>query len=119
MLGDGVFETLLITNHQPLFITRHLARLYDSLDRLAMPPRFTQADIIQACDALIKAMQIDAGRHVLRLTVTRTGGRGLNISSEPQDQLWLMTLAPAAGGRSLSPHHGHSMSAKSGADQPY
>ena len=96
LLGDGVFETLLVTNQHPLFITRHLARLYDSLDRLAMPPRFTQADIILACDALIKAMQIDAGRHVLRLTVTRTGGRGLDISSEPQDQLWLMTLAPAA-----------------------
>ncbi|MGC6475887.1 MAG: aminotransferase class IV [Parvibaculales bacterium] len=96
LLGDGVFETMLIVNHQPLFIARHLARLYESLNKLSMPPRFTQAEIIQACDALIKAMQIDAGRHVLRLTVTRNGGRGLDMSSHAKDQLWLMTLAPTA-----------------------
>ncbi len=93
LLGDGLFETMLADNGRIMFLEHHLDRLFVSLPELAMPARFERETIAQAIIKLASAMPHHE-RKVLRLTVTRDGGRGLDMSEDPQNQNWLITATP-------------------------
>ncbi len=94
LLGDGVFETMLVRNGVPAFLDRHLERLAGGLTRFSLdaPIPDNLRDIIRELAAKNAAADVDA---TLRLTVTRgPGERGLayppGAASRPT---MLMTLA--------------------------
>ncbi len=68
--GDGLFETVLVRDGQPLLWEHHMARLRQGVERLSLPlPDFEAFDRLPA--------QCGPGLRVLKLMVTRgSGGRG-------------------------------------------
>src|SRR5690606_414954 len=67
MLGDGVFETIAIRDGGPFALTRHLARLHASLDRMSLG----RVDSDRLRDAVHQV--VDAGQgsyNRIRITVT-------------------------------------------------
>ena len=56
LLGDGLFETLLVVDGNPVFPDLHLDRLYQSLPALAMPPRYGRTQILKALSDLAADM---------------------------------------------------------------
>jgi branched-chain amino acid aminotransferase len=81
LLGDGVFETLLLKNGAPVFFDAHLARLRRGLGTLGITEPATIADLpatLAALDAL-EARDGDRGGYAAaRVTISRGDGpRGL------------------------------------------
>lgn len=70
--GDGVFETIEISQGKPVFFQRHLKRLLEGCERLRIPPpdlSLLTAEVAQLCAG--------ADRAVMKLIITRgAGGRG-------------------------------------------
>lgn len=96
LLGDGVFETMLLRNGAPAFLGRHIERLTHGLKTLGI-----DAQALEGLREIIGELAIrnsaDKGDASLRLTVTRgPGPRGLAppSRSEPNATV-LMTCAPA------------------------
>lgn len=94
LIGDGVFETVLVDNGKPAFLAAHLARLARGADALAIHHAVTESAVRSAIGGLAGRLGI-AGRAACRITLTRVGGaRGLAPSKEARAQL-LITLQPA------------------------
>ncbi len=88
MLGDGLFETMLVVNGVALGQRQHLARLHASADRLGIA--FPGKEIADSVAALCRDI---TSHHVLRLTLTRgSAGRGLAVDTD--DATYLATLQP-------------------------
>ncbi len=76
LLGDGVFDTALVLNGRVFRAETHLRRLIDALAILRIDA--DPALIREGAAALIPHAEAPAGRHALRVTVTRGPGlRGL------------------------------------------
>ena len=75
LLGDGLFETILAEQGQPVRLEQHLDRLGRGCDVLGLEPpdRTTARSAVAAALAGIGL----AGRSVVRLTLTAGSGRGL------------------------------------------
>ena len=70
--GDGLFETIAVTDGQALFLDRHLARLNAGCRRLYLP--FPGAELLTS---EIQKLSAPSGKAVLKLILTRgSGGRG-------------------------------------------
>jgi 4-amino-4-deoxychorismate lyase len=70
--GDGLFETIAVTNGQPVFLNRHLDRLEAGCRRLYIPFPGTELLTFEA-----KKLCQYSGKAVLKLILTRgSGGRG-------------------------------------------
>jgi 4-amino-4-deoxychorismate lyase len=70
--GDGLFETIAITNGQPVFLDRHLDRLKAGCLRLYIPYPGTELLTLEA-----QKLSQHSSKAVLKLIVTRgSGGRG-------------------------------------------
>jgi branched-chain amino acid aminotransferase len=77
-LGDGIFETIAVTNGVPLLRFEHLQRMAAAAATLGIP--FPEDDIDNAIDALTHRA---GGHNVLRLTLTRgEATRGLGSSGK-------------------------------------
>ncbi|MDR5905429.1 aminodeoxychorismate lyase [Franzmannia qiaohouensis] len=88
--GDGLFETVLLRDGQPLLWREHLARLQRGAERLGFTA--PDAETLRACCA-----EAPAGLAVLKLIVTRgSGGRGYRPPAAPSPRLrWqLAAFAP-------------------------
>ncbi len=99
LLGDGVFETILVRNSVPAFLDRHLERLSHGLKGLALnaAPPGGLCDIIGELALRNSAQDEDA---ILRLTITRgPSGRGLAYperdASRPTTLMTLTRAGPA------------------------
>jgi branched-chain amino acid aminotransferase len=91
VVGDGVFETLKVTERGAFAVRRHLDRLDRSAAALALPAP-DHGEIREAIEAVL------AGRDFLRgkLRITYTGGRGPLSSEAPYGPPTLIImLAPA------------------------
>jgi branched-chain amino acid aminotransferase len=77
VVGDGVFETLKVTEHGAFAVRRHLARLSRSAAALSLPAP-DHGQIREAIDAVLDGRDFPRGK----LRVTFTGGRG-PLGSEP------------------------------------
>jgi branched-chain amino acid aminotransferase len=79
LLGDGVFETLLVVNRCALWLDAHLARMKKAARKLDLP---FELEMIANAVATILA-QSDSGMHILRVTLTRgVTMRGLAVDAE-------------------------------------
>lgn len=80
LYGDGLFETLAVTDGEPVFWSRHMTRLQAGCERLGIP--CVDADrLAEEARGLLQ----DMDRCVLKIIVTRgTGGRGYRTPPNPQ-----------------------------------
>lgn len=97
LLGEAVFETLLVKQHIPQFWDAHLARLEAACAAFELPALYQASALKSGFQALLSANKSAeiATRAILRLTVTGgNGGRGL-VANEDAKSNWLMQLTPA------------------------
>lgn len=98
LLGESVFETLLVKNQVPQFWTAHLARLAASCTALGLACPYDDAglrDGVMALFAADNALHGEKMRAVLRLTVSGgTGGRGL-VPTAQATPMVMMQLSDA------------------------
>ncbi len=87
-LGDGVFETIAVTNHVALWRYEHLKRMQAAADALGI--NFPSDDVETAIDALTHRVK---GSHVLRLTLSR-GDVSRGLASDGERPTLIGTLAP-------------------------
>jgi branched-chain amino acid aminotransferase len=90
-VGDGVFETVLVREGQPIALTRHLRRLERSclILGLAFPGREA---VLAAVDAVIASEE--RAKVLGRMRITVTGGRGPLASDRGgQAPTWIVALA--------------------------
>jgi branched-chain amino acid aminotransferase len=84
LLGDGLFETILVLNKTALWRHMHLARMEGSANALGLA--FDRARVDAAVDALLAVST--ASRQALRVTLTRGAGpRGLAGNGGPSTLL--------------------------------
>jgi len=92
LLGDGVFETMLVHNGRAFDLEAHLARLETGLGVLGFAEAVDLAKL--RVDIAHYVTLENVSRAVLRVTVTRGGGpRGLAAPHAPHPTI-LMTLSP-------------------------
>ncbi len=65
LLGDGIFETILVADGKPVWLDRHLARMREAASELGIA--FDEARIGEAVAAVLGPLEIAS----LRLTLTR------------------------------------------------
>lgn len=95
LVGDGVFETLLVDNGRPAFLAAHLARLRRGAEALAFSAELDPQELRAAIGELARRNAL-SGRAACRITATRVGGaRGLAASPDAKPQ-FLLSLAPVA-----------------------
>ncbi len=93
LIGDAVFETILVRRGAPAFLDRHLARLAHGLERLAIPLTLDEHEIRSAISELAEKSGL-RGDAASRITVSRVGGpRGLAPSPEARAQLVMTTTS--------------------------
>jgi branched-chain amino acid aminotransferase len=91
VVGDGVFETLKVTERGAFAVRRHLNRLDHSAAALALPAP-DHGEIREAIDAVLESRDFPRGK----LRITYTGGRGPLSSEAPYGPPTLIImLAPA------------------------
>jgi branched-chain amino acid aminotransferase len=71
VVGDGVFETVLVSDSRPFALTRHLARLERSAAGLGLPP-VDREEVRRAVAQVTDANPVELGR----LRITYTAGLG-------------------------------------------
>jgi len=91
LLGDGLFETILVRSGQAQHLESHLLRLADSARLLGIPLPVDAPGIAVAIEHLLTARALQNGLAALRITLTRGAGlRGLLPPVAPKPHL-LMT----------------------------
>jgi aminodeoxychorismate lyase len=92
LLGDGLFETVRVAGGQPFRFAQHLERLARGADFLKIKLPFAPKEIQKSATQLIEKNKFPEA--VLRLTLTRGGGRrGYSLQGATQPTL-AMTLHP-------------------------
>ncbi len=84
--GDGVFETIAVSNRCPEFWSEHMERLEHGCRMLKIPPP-DRKNLAGQTAALCRDMPIDdpPSRAIIKIIVTRgSGGRGYAPPSEPK-----------------------------------
>lgn len=90
LYGDGLFETIRITNGQPFLWREHLERLQRGADFLKIPLRFDAAEIEHAMRHLL--VQNDTPEGVVRIHLSRgPSERGYALPSNPNPTLVITT----------------------------
>ncbi len=84
LLGDGLFETILVLNRSSLWGNMHLARMQGAARELGLPFNRTTVD-----DAIATILDgVEESHHVLRVTLTRgSAARGLGANGGPPSLL--------------------------------
>jgi branched-chain amino acid aminotransferase len=94
LLGDGIFETLLVRDGRVEHCDRHLQRLRNSATMLGIPLLYDAESLIQALDALLTATALTRDLAAVRITLTRGAGRrGLLPPEAPEPHLMMTAVA--------------------------
>ena len=104
-LGDGVFDTLLVVNGQPLYAAQHFTRLQRHAAVLGLPLTLTPQELTTTAQELIERNQASQGRYALNTLLSRgVGQRGLMPAQEVAPSL-VMMLSPAPAPEDFPPVH--------------
>ena len=97
LLGDGLFETMLVLKGHVVFFEEHLLRLMQGAETIGLASPYAPEKLARACRELLRTNGLhEAGRASLRLTLTRgPGPRGLALPPE-QEPTVLIGAGPAA-----------------------
>lgn len=95
LLGDGLFETVLVVGGEAPLLDRHLARMRRSADALGLPLPDALGDRVVESVAPLWECEGRPGRAALRISVTTGTGRGLSPADAGEPGLWI-ALSPAA-----------------------
>lgn len=94
LLGDGVFETILLVDGVPTFLATHLERMRGGAAALGMRADFDEAEIAGVLRALASRNGAAQGFASARLTLTRgAGSRGLAAAQGALSPTLLATAA--------------------------
>ncbi len=97
LLGDGVFETVLLAEGVPAFLSAHLERMRAGAEALGIEAQIDEAEIAGALAELAKRNGAQKGFASARLTLTRgVGPRGLVVAKGAAKPTFLATLAAYA-----------------------
>ncbi|NHK27972.1 hypothetical protein FF098_008660 [Parvularcula flava] len=89
-LGDGLFETLLVREGEPVFLSEHLSRLHASARIMEVPVRYDETAIHKA---IRKLAGVGDGDMAARITLSRgVGPRGI-LPPKSGDAQPVMTIA--------------------------
>jgi branched-subunit amino acid aminotransferase/4-amino-4-deoxychorismate lyase len=83
LLGDGLFETVLVRSGGAVRLAAHLERLARSAERFAIPLPAGLADLLAAAVPALWEREGRPSRGALRITVSRGTGRGLAAPAGP------------------------------------
>jgi len=92
LLGDGVFDTLIIRSGKPIFLDRHLRRLRNGIDRLQIENTPSDSELSEALLQLIAANNATDAR--VRITITP--GPGSSPRHRGPQPLTVISTAPLA-----------------------
>ena len=73
LLGDGLFETLLVRKGRPVFFKEHVDRLAGSAETLGIRLPYDQGTLYKAIEALAAG---EAGSDICSARITLTRGEG-------------------------------------------
>ena len=90
LLGDGIFETLIVRDRHAVFIDRHLRRLRTGIHRLLIANTPPDDQLTDAILLLLDANDLDDAR--VRITVTP--GSGISALERGTQPLTVMTAVP-------------------------
>lgn len=89
--GDGLFETILIRNHQPLLLQQHLQRLGRGCERLGL--QLDQAAFDSELQQVLDGPA--AANAVLKIMLTRSaGGRGYRPGANSTNRIFTLHAVP-------------------------
>jgi branched-chain amino acid aminotransferase len=100
VVGDGVWEGLRLHRGRLLFLEKHLDRLYQGADAIALDIGMSRQQMTVALDDLLRANRMEDGAH-LRLMVTRGEKTGAN--QDPRNALGVPTVVILAEWKVPSP----------------
>lgn len=93
--GDGVFDTMLCVDGQPVYIEEHLARLLESAEILSIAVPFDITALGNAVAETIEKNSSSQGRTCITITITRgVGARGLATPNDAEPTV-LIQMSPA------------------------
>lgn len=95
LLGDGIFETILVRDGKAVFLTQHMERLSRGAALLGFDMPIGASDVQRAIQTLLDANQLaTASRAAVRLTLTRgSGPRGIAPPPNPSPSLLIACFA--------------------------
>lgn len=94
LLGDGVFETILVVNGKPAFFSAHIRRMRAGAAALGIEAEIDEAEIAAAVVALAERNEATQGKAWARLTLSRGAGpRGLAFAKGAWSPTFLITLS--------------------------
>ncbi|MEW6089776.1 aminotransferase class IV [Parvibaculum sp.] len=98
LLGDGLFETMLVRKGRIAFFEEHLLRLTRGAETIGLMLPYSPDELLQACRTLLQDCGLlESERASLRLTLTRgPGPRGLALPPDPKPTV---LISAAAGGQ--------------------
>ncbi len=100
LLADGLFETVRIYDGHPFLLDRHLRRLQSSAEALGFPGASAVAGMLRK--ALGEAANEGVREAVLRVTLTRGRGFGVQLPREPQPTV--VIVIRSLSGKPLTNH---------------
>lgn len=104
LLGDGVFETLLVIGGTPAFLTEHVARLKAGAAALQLMAWPDEAEIGRVVAELARRNGASAGQASARVTVTRgVGPRGVGFTNKKFVETRLVTVSAYDQSDALGP----------------
>ena len=96
LVGDAVFETILVERGAPAFLERHLARMRNGCRVLGVG-RNLDTDELRAAIESLANRNAHSGRAACRITLSRSGGpRGLAPHASARPRLFLSLSAVAS-----------------------
>lgn len=97
LLGDGLFETILLADGVPVFLSAHLGRMRAGAEALGIEAEIDEAEMAGVLAELARRNDAQTGFASARLTLTRgVGPRGLVIAKGAAKPTFLATVAAYA-----------------------
>ncbi len=94
LLGDGVFETILLVDGAPAFLSAHLRRMRAGAAGIGISANIDEAEVAGVLAELVRRNDAGVGLASARLTLTRGAGpRGLVIEKNVATSTFLVTVS--------------------------